>query len=90
MVDHLLKVFQGYAHSEQYQLTKEIFNPKVDNEEEIITHMFNKIKLIKKQKSLGTHMMNNMAFHFVFLSLPKPYTKFIMDCLKDRGNPLKV
>lgn len=54
------------------------------------THVFNMIKLIKRSNTLGSCITNNMTFNLVISSLVEPYTKFVMECLKDnKGKSIK-
>lgn len=47
------------------------------------THVFNTIKLITKTGILGSYMIDNIAFNLVVSFLPKSYTEFIINFLKD-------
>lgn len=62
---------------------KQIFDKKMDDKIENETHVFNIMKLIEMAKTLGSRITNNIAFNLVILSLLVPYTKFIIDFLKD-------
>lgn len=86
---HLRKIFWGHAYLERYQLMIEILNPKLEEDKKITTHIFNKIKLIKRLKISKDSYDKQHGISLCCLISTQSYTKFVKDFLKDEGETIE-